>query len=147
MAIETANLGFISVNGVDLSARARRVSLNNGGETLDATAHGDSNRKFRPGLGTISVEAEFFNDNASGSVESTLRGLRTIASTGFTVITQRKAGSASTPTSTNNPKYTAVMIIDGDLNSLDDTVGELPMVTVRFVSYDGTLTVSTSATS
>lgn len=147
MAQEVAYLGFISVNGTDLSSRARRITLNNGGETQDATAHGDSNRKFRPGLGTISVEAEFYNDNASGSVESTLRALRTITSTGYNVVTQRKAGSATTPTSTNNPKYTIVAIIDGDLNSMDDTIGELPMVTVRFQSYDGTLTVSTSATS
>ena len=147
MAIEVpVQYAFISVNGVDLSNHARRIALNVGQETQDASAFGSARRQFRPGAGAAPrVEAEFFNDHASGSVESTLRALIGSTSTGFAVVVQPKGGSATNPTSTNNPKYTVTVIYDGDLMAMDHTYGELPKISARFVSYDGALTVQTTA--
>ena len=41
-------------------------------------------------------------------------------------------------------KTTAVL--DGDVNLLDDSVGEVPVIRARFIPYSGSLTISTSAT-
>lgn len=147
MAVEVSYLGSIFVNSVELSDHAKNVSLTISQETRDVTAHGSSARFFRAGLSTYTVEATFFLDHASGSVESTLRPLVTIASTGFPLIVQKKTGSATNPTSINNPKYTLTAIIDGDVNLLSEEIGEVGNITVKFVPYVGTLTVSTSATS
>ena len=149
MAIEVpVQYAFISVNGVDLSNHARRIALNVGQETQDASAFGSARRQVRPGAGAAPrVEAEFFNDHASGSVESTIRALVGSTSAGVTVIVQPKAGSATNPTGTSNPKYTITAVPDGDIMSMDHTYGELPILSIALVSYDGALTVSTSATS
>lgn len=147
MAVQVSHLGYITVNGVDLSSRARNIKLNIGQESIDVSAHGQTKRSFRAGVGMLEVSAEFFNDVAAGSVEATLRPLITPTSTGFSVVVQKLAGSATNQTSTNNPKFTITAIYDGDLNSLDETFGEAAMLSAVFKSYDGTLTVSTSATS
>lgn len=139
---------FISVNGVDLSNHARNISLNVGQETVDGSAFGTARRQFRAGAGHAPrVECELFQDHASGSVESTLRALISSTSTGFAVIVQPKGGSATNPTSTNNPKYTITAVYDGDLMAMSHVYGELPMLNAAFLSYDGALTIGTTATS
>ena len=145
MAVVTSYDGFIVVNSVDLSDHAKVIRLNTGQETRDATAHGATARNFRAGLRTLSVDATFFNDHASGSVESTLRGLISITSAGFPIVVQADAPSAATPTSTNNPKYSFTAIYDGDLSVLDANIGELAEVTARFVPFSGTVTVQTTS--
>lgn len=147
MAKEVSHLGFLSVNGIDLSDHAKNIKLNVGQESVDVSAHGQTKRSFRAGIGMLEVSADMFGDLAAGSVESTLRALITPTSTGFAVIVQKRAGSATNATSTNNPKFTLTCIYDGDLNSLDETFGEASSVTATFKSYDGTLTISTTATS
>lgn len=145
MAIVTSYDGSIVVNGVDLSDHAKVIRFNTGQESRDATAHGATARNFRAGLRTLSIDATFFNDRASSSVESTLRSLVSITSTGFSVVAQADAASTSTPTSSTNPKYTFVGLIDGDLNVMDATVGELEEIAVRFVPFSGTVTITTTS--
>ena len=148
MSMQVPFNSYLSVNGVNLSDHCVRVTLNYGAETRDITTFGQTFRIFRAGLSNLSVEAEFFNDHASGSVESTIRGLISSTSTGFTVIAQKIAASASVPTSTDNPKYTFTAIVDGDISLLGSEVGEVDRLTARFVPYAGTTTlVSTTATS
>lgn len=140
MAFFVSYNAFISVGGVDLSDHCTRAAVNFGQETRDATAHGDSQRKFRAGLGTPSAEATFWNDHDSGSVEATLRGGISITSTGLAIaIRQNNAARGTT-----NPEYSFEGIIDGDLMVLDDEVGELPSIGARFLPYS-TVSVITSA--
>lgn len=139
--------GYITVNGVDLSNHAKNIVLNDGQETRDVTAHGNSVRNFRAGLGTVSIDAEFFNDHGVASVEVTLRPLVATSSTGFPVVVQKIAATATVPTSATNPKYTLTSILEGDLNVLSEDIGETGMLGAKFLPYSGTLTVSTSATS
>lgn len=142
MAIVTSYNGRILVNAVDLSDHAKVIRVQRGQESRDATAHGNTARNFRAGLGTHSIEATFYNDRASSSVESTLRGLISITSTGFAV----SARALNSATTTVNPDYQlAAAIIDGDLMVMDGSVGELEEITVRFVPYSGGIVVSTSA--
>jgi hypothetical protein len=145
MAVVTSYDGSIVINGTDLSDHAKVIRFNTGQESKDATAHGATARTFRAGLRTLSIEATFFNDRASSSVESTLRGLVSITSTGFSVVAQADAASTSTPTSATNPKYSFTGILDGDLSVMDATVGELEEITARFLPYSGTLTVQTTS--
>lgn len=142
MAVMTTYNGRLIVNAVDFSDHAKVIRVNRGQESRDATAHGNTARNFRAGLGTHSIEATLFNDHASGSIEATLRALISITSTGFAV-SARPLNSATT---TVNPDYQlAAAIIDGDLMVLDSNVGELAEVTVRFVPYSGGIVISTSA--
>ena len=142
MAIMVTASGRILVNAVDLSDHAKTIRVLDGRETREATAHGNTARNFRSGLGTHAIEATFYNDDASSSVNATLRALATINSTGFAV-SARRLNSATTSV---NPDYQlAAAVIDGDLNVMDDPVGEIPELTVRFVPYSGALVISTSA--
>ncbi len=142
MAIVTSYNGRIVVNAIDLSDHAKVIRVNDGHETRDATAHGNTAHNFRPGLGNHSIEATFFNDKSTASVETTLRTLTSITSTGFTV----SARSLNSATTAVNPDYQfAAAIIDGDLMVMDDSVGEIPELTVRFVPYSGALVISTTA--
>lgn len=104
---------------------------------------GATARVFRAGLATPSITLNFRNDHASGSVEATLRPLITSGTSGAITIIVKKVNSATT---TVNPSYTMTGIIDGDLTVLNETVGEIGEIGVKFVPYSGSLTVSTTAT-
>lgn len=147
MSIFVATNGKIVINGVDLSDHCKSFKFNDGVETREATAINNNMRTFRNGLFNVSLEATFHNDPAVSSIEPTLRGLNVGAtSTGFPVLCQKVAGSsAGIPTSSSNPSYTFTGIIDGDLGLLGIDVGELDEITVRFLPYTGTLTVTTSS--
>ena len=142
MAIVVSYNGSILVNGTDLSDHATSIRVNDGQETREATTMGNTARVFRAGIQTPSIEATFRNDHAASSVESTLRGLISITSTGFTVIAKKN----NSGTTTVNPSYTLTAILDGDLMVLNDEHGEIAEISARFVPYSGSLTVSTTAT-
>jgi hypothetical protein len=73
VAIQVSWDGFISVSGTDLSDHCVQILLNDGQESRDVTAFGDTSRRFRAGLGLASIEATFLNDLSTGSIENTLR--------------------------------------------------------------------------
>jgi hypothetical protein len=131
MAIVVSYNAYISVNNVDLSDHCVGVVVNDGQESRDVTAMGDTSRRFRAGLGTSSVEATFWGDTASGSVTQTLTGLIGLTSTGFAVLV-RKDNSAR---NANNPEYSLTAIIDGDVNALDEKPGEVSQLKVKFMPY------------
>ena len=131
MAIVVSYDAFVQVNGVDLSDHTASVMVNTGQESRDITAMGNTDRVFRAGLRTSSIEATFWGDIASGSAVQTLTGLVGITSTGFTV-NVRKVNSAR---GTDNPEYNMVAIIDGDINALDEKPGEPSQVKAKFVPY------------
>lgn len=141
MAIIVSSNAAISVNGVDLSDHCTKVTVNDGQESREVSAMGNTIRVFRAGLGTPSITAEFRNDTAASSVETTLRGLISITSSGF-VVTARKV---NTTVAATNPLYIMTAIIDGDLNVLDASHGEVDALSVKFVPYSS-FTVQTTAT-
>lgn len=140
MAIQVIYRAKVMVNNVDLSNHCTQAVVHDGHETKDATCMGNTYRVFRPGLGTPSFDLTFKNDPASGSVESTLRGLISITSTGVDVYV-RKYNAART---TDNPEYYMDGIFDGDLTVMNDSIGELADVSAKFVPYS-TFAVYTSA--
>ena len=147
MAIETTYDGSLVINSVDLSDHLIKMTINDGQETRDVTAHGDTVKKFRPGLGTPSIDAEFWNDLATGSVEPTLRALIgfVASSSGFTT-TARKWKNRNIGSTNGNPQYQMVGILDGDLRVIDGAVGEPDRITCRIIPY-ASFTVLTSSSS
>lgn len=141
MAVVVSYNGFITVNAVDLSNHCKSFKLNDGQDTREVTAHGATQHVFRAGLSRASIEAEFYLDHASGSVEQTLRNLVTIASSGFDVVL-RKQNAGSTA---SNPTYTLTSVVDGDMTVLNETVGEVGMISVKFAPYGTTLSVSSTS--
>jgi len=131
MAIIVSYNAAITINGVDVSNHCVGVVVNDGQESRDVTAMGDTSRRFRAGLGTASVEATFWGDTASGSISQTLTSLVSLFSTGFDV-TVRKDNSAR---NVNNPEYSLTAIIDGDVNALDEKPGEVSQLKVKFMPY------------
>ena len=141
MAIIVSYNAYISVNGVDLSNHCVGLTVNDGQESRDVTAMGDTSRRFRAGLGTSSVEATFWGDTASGSVSQTLTGLVSLFSTGFVVLC-RKDNSAR---NANNPEYTLTAVIDGDINALDEKPGEVSQLKAKFMPYSSFSIVTTTS--
>lgn len=149
MAINVSYLDKISVGGVDLSDQAVSLRLNLGQESREATTFGNTARVFRAGLRTLSVEAEFMANSSTGAADTTLRNLISITSTsGNALIVQRQApDGASIVTSATNPQFSFTAIFEGDQMALDDSVGELPRISGRFVPLSGTISITTTASS
>jgi hypothetical protein len=131
MAIVVSYNALLFVNGIDFSNHCVGLVVNDGQESRDVTAMGDTSRRFRAGLGTSSIEATLWSDVASGSVNQTLTPLVTLASTGF-IVYARKDNSARTA---NNPEYYMTAIIDGAVNVLDEKPGEVAQLKVKFMPY------------
>ena len=142
MAIIVSTNAYITVGGTNLSDHATSITVNDGQETRDASVMGTAYRLFRAGLGTPSISVTFKNDHAASSVENTLRSLITTSTSGVVTIEARKLNSNSSST---NPTYSMVGILDGDLNVLNDSIGEIAEISARFVPYSS-FTVSTTAT-
>lgn len=126
---------YLSINGVDLSASVRSMSLTASREILDTTTMGDSARERTGGLTDWSLSVEFFNDYAASAVDATLSPL--VGST-FTVIVKPN-GSA---TSVTNPSFTGTGILESYL-AVGGSVGEMVMAPIT-IQGSGTLARATS---
>lgn len=141
MAIITTYNAKVLLNSVDLSAHTNKATVNGAVETKEVRVMGTAYALARPGYQTPSFELEFYNNHATGSVESTLRALVSITSTGVPLYVRYQ----NTTRSADNPEYYMDGVIDGDLNFMDDEAGELPMISARFLPY-ATFAIYTSAT-
>jgi hypothetical protein len=140
MAIVVSYNALVEVNSVDLSNHCLQVVVNDGQETRDVTAMGDTSRRYRAGMGTASIDCTFWSDVANGSVSQTLQSLITMTSTGF-LVRVRKDNSAM---GANNPEYQMIAVVDGDINLVDEKPGEVSQLKARFLPYS-TFTVYTTS--
>jgi hypothetical protein len=129
---------YAELDGVTLSDHVKAMSLDIGQSTVEITDFSMTVRTYRVLMQNISAEIVFYNDRASGSVESTLRGLQ---GTTFDAVLQ----NAYTVTSTDNPRYEFAGLLDGPLELANDAVGEIPLITAHIVSAEGSLTVTTTS--
>lgn len=149
MAIKTAYNFYITVasspgstSQTDLSNRCSALKINMPQAANEVSAAGNTHKVYRPGVGDPSIEATFRADHAVGSVIPLLRSHISVTSTGFTVTARPDSGARTSA----NPDYSGEMQISGDLMVMDDTWGDVPSVSVRFVPF-GTFAVTvTSAT-
>ena len=141
MAIETAYNFKIVVNSVDLSDHCVALKVNMPQNVNEAQAAGNTHKVYRPGAGDPSIEATFRSDNSTSSVNYTLRSLVSITSTGVPILARVK----NTTRTSANPEYSAEMILSGDLMVMDDTWGDVPSISAKFVPFSA-FSVLTSAT-
>ena len=141
MAIVTSYNFHLIVNGTTMSDHVTSLKVGMPQTANEVSAAGDTHKKYRAGMGDPFIEATLRADDSTGGVNQTLRGLVTPTSTGFTVQARR----LNTTISSANPDYTAQMIVSGDLMAMDDTWGEVPAITVKFVPVGTFSVVSTSS--
>ena len=87
------------VNSIDLSDQCTGATVNINYDQLEATAFGDSSRKYVSGLGSHSITLDFY---ASFAATETWITLSALVGTSTTVIVQPTAGAESA----TNPKMT-----------------------------------------
>jgi hypothetical protein len=128
VAIQTSYNFKILVNSVDLSDHCVSLKIAKPQNANESQAAGAVHKQYRAGMGDPSIEATFRADDAVGSVNQTLRGLITPASTGVPILARRINAARSSA----NPEYGFAAIVSGDLMPLDDSWGEVPTITVKF---------------
>lgn len=126
MAIEVLTDAYVVINGVDLSDHVKQVKINYGSELQDDTLMGDTTRSRIGGLYDWSIELQFAQDFASGSVDATLWNL--VGKT-FTVGVRKSTAARST----TNPEYSGTGILES-YPPIDGSVGDLHLTSVTIQS-------------
>ena len=89
----------VTVNSIDLTDQCTGATVNINYDQLEATAFGDTSRKYVSGLGAHSITLDFY---ASFAASETWATLNTLVGSTTTVIVQPSSGSESA----TNPKMT-----------------------------------------
>lgn len=125
MATQVLLAKFVSLNGVDLSTRARQSALALNAAEVDFTSFGSAGwMEGKPGLRGGTLTVDFFGDEASALVQQTLWPLFT-AGTVFAFDVRGNNASRSA----TNPSYTGSCYITS-IPPLAGAVGEGQMVSV-----------------
>ena len=130
------NQANLSVDSVDFSDQCSTVTVTESYEALEATAFGDTARKFTSGLGSHEVTATFMLAYDTSEVEEKLNSL---VGTNFNV--EVYAAASVTPGVTN-PEYTLTGCFLSSITPINGSVGDLPTVDCTF--QGGALTRATS---
>jgi hypothetical protein len=125
----------VTVNTVDLTDQCTAATFTHRFDQLEATAFGDTDRKFVKGLGNHEVTLSLYMSYAASETYATLAAL--VGAT--TTITVKPSGGVASPTS---PGFILTGAFLAELPVINATMGELSTVDVTFVG--GTYSVSTS---
>lgn len=115
----------VTVNSVDLSDQCTAATLTRTVEALDATAFGDTSRKFTGGLQNNELTLTLYMSYASSETYATLKSL---VGTTTTVRVQ----PAAPPDSATNPGLVLTGAYLENLPVLNATLGELSTIDVTF---------------
>lgn len=125
MAVLVLKDAMISVNSVELQSRANSVTLNYEVEAVEATAFGDSGRKFVGGLQNNTIDIELHQDFAAAMTEATIFPL--VGTTTTVAIKPVNAAQSAT-----NPTYTITGTYLAAHQPVQGAVGELATVSISF---------------
>ena len=106
-----------TVNAVDLSDQCTGATVNINFDQLEATAFGDTSRKYVSGLGSHSVTLDFYASFAATETYATLKGL-VGTSTNVIVKPATGADSATNPGLTFTGTFLATLPIVSSLGAL-----------------------------
>ena len=125
----------VSINTVDLAAKATNVTINYEVEAIEITGFGDNARKFTNGLDNISASVTLNQDFAAANVEATIFPL--VGTTTDVVFkpTSDAVGAA-------NPSYTLTGTYLAAHTPINGAVGELSTTELTF--QGGTFAKATS---
>jgi hypothetical protein len=127
---------LVTVNAVDLSDQTTAATVTHRFDQLEATAFGDTDRKFVKGLGNHEVTLSMYLSYAASETYATLASL---VGTTTTIVVKPATGSESA----TNPGFTLTGAFLAEMPVISATMGELSTVDVTFVG--GVYTVDTTA--
>ena len=130
MAVLVLTNASITVNAVDLSAKANSVTVNYEIDSVESTTFGSSGHTFVGGLQNVSCEIEFMQDFASAQTEATIFPL---VGTQTTVVIKPTTSAVSA----TNPSYTLSSTYLAAHTPVAASVGEMAMTSLSFTG--GTL--------
>lgn len=126
---------FVSINGVDLSASVRSVTINTEAEDLEDTAMGDTYRSRIGGLKDWSIDVELNQDFTAAQADATIFPL-------LGTVTAVVIKPVNTTVAATNPQYSGNVLVS-EYNPLDGSVGDLATTSVSWPGA-GALTRATS---
>jgi hypothetical protein len=126
MAKSVFTNGYLLLNGVDLSAYVRQMSVDLPTDSVDATTMGATNKQNLPGLGDFGLSVTFAQDFGASLVDQTLAPLVTGRQT-FGV----EVRATNAARSTTNPAYTCTVFCDS-YSPIGGSVGDLLGATATF---------------
>ncbi len=125
----------VTINSVDLSDQCTSATVTYTAEALEATAFGDTARKYTSGLQNNEVTVTLYQSYASTETEATIYNL-----VGTTTNLVLKPSSAAV--GTTNPSYTLTGAYLESHTPIAASLGELSTITLTF--RGGTLAKATS---
>ena len=115
----------------DLSDQANTCSITIGYESLDATAFGDTGRRFVKGLQKVEVSITFFLSYGGTGVTSEVEtALAAMVGQGNTTLVISPDGTTE---GAANPEYTITNAMLAEFTPINSTVSELATVECTFV--------------
>jgi len=109
----------------DLSDQTTNVTLTIGNESLEATAMGDTGRKYVAGLQSVEVTLEMYLSYGSQEVEDALHAM--VGKSSTLVISP-----SGTTESASNPEYTITGAYLENFTPVNSSLGELATVTATY---------------
>jgi hypothetical protein len=116
----------VTVNSVDLSDQCTAATFTQRYDQLEATAFGDTARKYVAGLGNHEITLSFYMSYATSETFATLEN---IVGGVVTVIVKPAVGADSA----TNPGFTLTGTLLPELPVINATMGELSTIDVTFV--------------
>lgn len=116
----------VFIGAVDVSDQCSAATITVGYDSLEATAFGDTGRKYVKGLESVEVTLTLFNSYGAAEVEATLYD---VVGDGDTTLVLSPAGTTESAT---NPEYTITNAMLANFTPISATVGELGTVEVTF---------------
>jgi hypothetical protein len=126
----------VLVNSVDLTDQTTAATVTHRFDQLEATAFGDTDRKYVKGLGNHEVTLSMYLSYAASETYATLSSL---VGTTTNIIVKPATGSESA----TNPGFTLTGAFLAEMPVLNATMGELSTCDVTFVG--GVYSVDTTA--
>jgi hypothetical protein len=126
----------VTVNSVVLTDQCTAATVTHRFDQLEATAFGDTDRKYVKGLGNHEVTLSLYLSYSAGDTYATLQSL---VGTTTTVRVQPTSGTDSA----TNPGFILTGAFLAEMPVINATMGELSTVDVTFVG--GVYSVDTSA--
>lgn len=115
----------VSINSVDLAAKATNVTINYEKEAIEITGFGDNARKFTSGLDNISASVTLNQDFSASNVEATIFPI--VGTTTTVVFKPTSAAVGAT-----NPSYTLTGTYLAAHTPINGAVGELSTSELTF---------------
>lgn len=118
----------ITINSVDLSDQCSQATLTYTAEALEATAFGDTARKYTSGLQNNEVTVTLYQSYVASETEATIYAL---VGTTTNVVLSPTAAGLTTPSATS-PKYTLTGAYLESHTPIAANLGELSTITLTF---------------